>query len=67
MCTLPDGFLKSDPKYFQSTPGGNLGKFDQKNASGWQLASVGPRKLTKMIKYYILSVRMDFDYSNAPS
>ena len=37
-----------------------------KNASGCQLASVGPRNLTKMIKFYIVSMGMGFDYSNTP-
>ena len=51
-------------EYFQSAHGGNLGKFDHKNAIGCQLASAGPRNLTKMIKFYILSMGMGFDYSN---
>ena len=50
-------------KYFKGTHVGILGMFDHKNASGCQLASVGPRKLTKMIKFYILSMGMGFDYS----
>ena len=40
--------------------------FDHKNASGCQLASVGPRKLTKMIKFYIRRMGIGFDYSNSP-
>ena len=54
---------ESYPKYFQSAPGGSLGNFDQNEASGCQLANIGPRNLTKMIKFYILSMRMGFDYS----
>ena len=38
--------------------------FDHKEASGCQLVSVGPRNLTKMIKYYYISMGMGFDYTN---
>ena len=51
------------PKSFQSGSVGSLWNFDHKNASGCQLASVGPRNLTQMIKYYILSMGMGFYYS----
>ena len=57
---------ESYPEYFKGAPVGSLGKFDQKNASGCQLASVGPRKLTKMIKFYIQSMEIGFYYSNSP-
>ena len=53
---------ESYPEYFKGAPVGSLGKFDHKNASGCQLASVGPRNLTKMIKFYIVSMGMGFDY-----
>ena len=62
---------KSYPESFQSAfggslsaPGGSFGKFDYKNSSGCQLASVGPRNLIKKIKFYIPSMGMGFDYSN---
>ena len=55
---------ESYPESFQIAPGGSLGMFYLKNASGCQLASVEPRNLTKMIKFYILSMGMGFDYSN---
>ena len=37
--------------------------FDHKEPSGCQLVSVGPRNLTKMIKYYYISMGMGFDYT----
>ena len=49
---------------FHSDPICNLGMFDHKNASGCQLSRVGPWNLTKMIKFYIPSMGMGFDYSN---
>ena len=54
------------PESFQGAPVDSLGKFDHKEASGCQQASVGPRNLTKMIKYYIPGMGMGFDYSNIP-
>ena len=63
---MSDGLSKYYLEYFQSTLGSSFGNFDQKEASGCHLASVGPRKLTKMIKFYILSMGMGFDYSNIP-
>ena len=37
--------------------------FDHKEPSGCQLVSVGPSNLTKMIKYYYISMGMGFDYT----
>ena len=62
-----DWFPESYLEYFEGAPIGSLGKFDHKEPSGCQLASVGPMNLTKMIKFYILSMGMGFDYSSTPS
>ena len=57
--------LEYYPKSFQISLGGILGKFDHKNAGGFQLDSEEPRNLTKMITFYILSMGMGVDYYNA--
>ena len=47
-------------EYYEVTLGGIFGIFLPNGASGYQLASVGPRKLMKKIKYFILSMGMGF-------
>ena len=48
------------PESYEGSLGGSLGNFWPNGASGCQLASVGPRKLIKMINYFILSMGMGF-------
>ena len=70
LCTWQYGkiveLLESYLGYFCYVLGGILGNFDLKNGFGCKLASVVPKKLTKKINYFNLSLGMGFDYSKTP-